>query len=125
MRFREINLDETRMLRFTVNAMRELEEQYGGGLQNVFNEKNVGFKQLTTLLRVALKHGGNPRSWTAQLSDEKVGEMIQEHWIDADKPMNDLYTLVLETMNASGFLGKGDEKAPKEDMSKRRNLPPA
>lgn len=120
MRYREIPLDETRKLRFTVNAMRELEKYYGGGLNKVFSQENIGFDQLTVLVRIALKHGGNPKSWAVQLTDEKVGDMIQEFWLDADKPMNELYTIVLEALQTSGFIEQ--DKSAKKDMSQ---LPPA
>lgn len=109
MRYSTINLDRERKLRFTINAMREVEHHYGGGMASVFDERQVGFEQLVVLLKVGLKHGADDKKWAAKLTNDLVGDLVQEHWFDNEKSMQELYEVLTDALQGAGFFKKADE----------------
>jgi hypothetical protein len=119
-RYTEIPLDKLRPLRFSWGAMRELEETLDAkGFQGTFDPEKMGFAWVSQLLFVGLKHG-DPR-FGKTLTLEKVDDLIQEHWMDADRHLEDLMTHIMDGMRASGVLPKTDED---DDDGKKGNVEP-
>ena len=54
-RFIEIALDKPRKVRYSINAMREIEQTFGGGFSKLFDSENMGFDHVVTLLYFGLK----------------------------------------------------------------------
>lgn len=107
-RFTEIPLDRIRPLRFTWGAMRELETALDSkGFKGTFDPETMGFAWVSQLLFVGLKHGDPKFGRTLTL--DKVDNLIQEHWMEADRPLEDLMNHIMDGMRASGVLPKSDE----------------
>ena len=65
----EIELDKTRQIRFTLNALAELEDKLGVSLSQLDNVE-MGVKQIRTFLWAGLIHE------EPELSEEAVGNMV-------------------------------------------------
>ena len=105
-RFVEIALDRNRKVRYSVNAMREIEQIFGGGFKKLFNPEDMGFDHITTLLFVGLKHG-DPANRKAIPTVDKLADVLQKHWFDAEKgDLSDLVNIVVDSMKAGGVLPK-------------------
>ena len=112
-RFTEIPLDQLRKLRFTWGAMRELEGMLDAkGFKGTFDPETMGFAWITQLLYVGLKHGDD--KFGRSLTLGKVDNLIQDYWMEADRPLEDLMNHLMDGMRASGVIPKEDEKKEKE-----------
>ena len=65
----EIELDKTRQIRFTLNALAELEDKLGVSLTEL-EGLNMGVKQIRTFLWAGLLHE------EPELSEQAVGNMV-------------------------------------------------
>ena len=65
----EIELDKTRQIRFTLNALAELEDKLGVSLSEL-EGLNMGVKQIRTFLWAGLLHE------EPELSEQAVGNMV-------------------------------------------------
>lgn len=109
-RFTEIPLDQLRKLRYTWGAMRELETLLDTkGFKGTFDPETMGFAWVTQLLYVGLKHGDPASAFAKRLTLDRVDELIQEHWLEADRPLDELLNHLLDGMRASGVLPKSEE----------------
>jgi hypothetical protein len=97
--FVEIPLDKMRRLRYTVNAMVELEEMFGGGLPKIFDPETVGFKSLRALIFIGLKHAGDKR-----ITLETTGELLTQYVLDPGKPITDPLRCAMEALHRGGFV---------------------
>jgi hypothetical protein len=89
--------------------MRELERILDrGGFTGTFDPQKMGFEWITQFLMVGLKHG-DPK-FGATLNPEKIDDMIQEFWIEADRTLADLINLLMDGMRVSGVLASKEEK---------------
>ena len=102
----DIPLDKARRLRFTINAIRELERHFGSSFSNIFSSGNLGFDTIIMLLTVGLKYGETEKR---ALSDAKVGELVQEKWLENGKDMAELTDYIMEAMSASGIITREED----------------
>jgi len=106
-----IPLDKVRTLRFTINAMRELEKTFSKSIMAIFSD-SPGLDHITHLVHVGLRHGGGGGK---RLTVDDVGDLLQEHFLDRGKGMKEIMDdYVLEAMRESGFLPKEEEEEPEE-----------
>ncbi len=110
-----IPLDRVRTLRFSINAMRDLEKVFGKSIMTIFSE-SPGIEEITHLVHVGLKHGGSRK-----LSVDVVGDLLQEHFLDRGKGIQVIMEeYVLEAMKESGFLPADEED---EEVKSKPDLP--
>ena len=110
-RYVEIALDKPRRIRFTLNAIREVEQDFGIGFNEIFDKDKplIGMDAIVRLLFYGLKHGDreNRKDLT---SVDKLGDILQKHWVDADKGnWADLMEYVVDGMKAGGIIPKDTE----------------
>lgn len=67
--FVEIELDKKRKLRYTLNAVAEIEDKLGCAIQDLA-EKNLGIKALRTMLWAGLLHEDK------EITEEFVGDLV-------------------------------------------------
>lgn len=111
-RWVDIPLDKPRRLKYTINAVRELERHFGRSFGKIFEADNLGFEQLIILLTIGLKYGETGKR---VLTDTQVGDLVQKTWMDNDKSFADLTQYILDAMKASGIIGKGALEEEIED----------
>jgi hypothetical protein len=106
-----IALDQARQLKFSVNAMCELEERFGESMPVLFSEGKVGFSLIVAVLRIGLIHGGMKIPGNPKSQELFVGDLIQEHWIDEGNGLDELMEKVTTAFNAAGiFTSKADKE---------------
>ena len=101
----EISLDKPRRLRYTINAMRELEKLFGAGIGNIFDPQKVGLDHVVHLIWVGLKHGGDRR-----LTVDETGDLLQEHFLDKGKELREVLDYALEGLRLAGLAPKAKEE---------------
>lgn len=110
----DVSLDRARRIRYTINGIRELERHFGSSFATLFTKDNLGFEQIIQLLTIGLKYG-DPSG--KALSDTKVGELVQDKWLENGKELGDLVALILEAMAASGIITRDEKKTEEEGSS--------
>lgn len=105
----DISLDKARRLRFTINAIREIERHFGTSFGNILGGGNMGFEQIIQMLTVGLKYGESEKR---ALTPDKVGDLVQKKWLDNNKELGELTEIIMEAMQAAGILTKTE---PDED----------
>jgi hypothetical protein len=110
----DISLDRSRRLRYTINGIRELERHFGASFTTLFTGANLGFEQIIMLLTVGLKHGDTEKK---PLSDTKVGELVQDKWLENGKDLSELVNIILDAMAASGIITRDEKKTDEESSS--------
>lgn len=122
----DISLDRPRRLRYTINGIRELERHFGASFSTLFTGQNMGFEQIIMLLTVGLKHGDSDKK---PLTDTKVGELVQDKWLENGKDLGELVNVILEAMAVSGIITRDEKKPEEEEQAKggggKRELPNA
>lgn len=120
----DISLDKPRRLRYTINAIRELERHFGKSFGQIFDPNQLGFEEITMLLTVGLKYGESEKR---ALTDIKVGELIQKKWLDNAKELGELTDYIIEAMQVAGIIKKKEEDDEDEEEAKplesRKDLP--
>lgn len=118
-----ITLDEPRELKFSINAMIELENRFDKSVPELFSYGTPGIKTMVALVRIGLKFGGMKIPGKS-IEDQEVfvGDLIQQHWIDQGNPMKELMDRVQKALQEAGLIDKDeeeDEKSsnPSEDTS--------
>ncbi len=103
-RYVEIPLDKARKVKYSINAMREIEQTFGGGFNVLFNDETMGYDHITTLLFFGLKHG-DETNIKAIPTVAKLGDVLQKHWFDAGKgDLADIVNIIVEAMKAGGII---------------------
>ncbi len=124
-----IALDQVRQIKFSVNAMVELEERFGKSITNIFEEGNVGFALIVAVMRIGLIHGGMKIPGTPKNQELFVGDLIQEHWIDEDKGLDMLMDIIMQALDVAGIFAlnkpEEDEANPKQDTAEEETPPSA
>ncbi len=110
----DISLDKARRVRFTINAVRELERHFGKSFGNILSDGNLGFEEIIQMLTVGLKYGETEKR---ALTDTKVGDLVQRKWLDNDKDLAELTEIVMEAMRAAGIITKKEEEDDDESSS--------
>lgn len=110
-----IALDQLRQLKFSINAMMELEERFDVAIPSLFQEGKVGFRLIVAVVRIGLVHGGMKIQGTIANQELLVGDLIQEHWIDEGHTLDDLMAKVTEAFNAAGIFGKQEAEVQEEE----------
>jgi hypothetical protein len=113
-----VPLDEQREIKFTLNAMVELEERFGAALPSIFEKKEIGFRLIVAMLRVGLKAGGTVFKGTEKEQEIAVGDLVQEHWFNEGRTLADLMDKVMEAFVEAGIFPReameGEEGDKKE-----------
>lgn len=103
-RFVEIALDKPRKVRYSINAMREIEQNFGGGFNVLFSDETMGYDHISTLLFFGLKHG-DPNNIKAIPTVNKLADVLQKHWFDAGKgDLADIVNIIVNAMKAGGII---------------------
>jgi hypothetical protein len=105
----DISLDKARRVRFTINAVRELERHFGRSFGSILTggaSGSMGFEEIVQMLTVGLKYGETEKR---ALPDSKVGDLLQRKWLDNGKELAEVVELLMEAMQAAGIISKKDE----------------
>jgi hypothetical protein len=90
-------LDKPRNLRFSINALADLEQHLGIGPAQIFEEGRVGFLTIRGLLWAGLR-------WEdKRLTPERVGDLI-ETFIEKGGSLEGLMEPVSRALNSSGVI---------------------
>lgn len=122
-----VGLDRDRELQFNINAVVELEERFNTPVQNLFSKegKHIGFGLIRSLCYVGLKHGGMKFKGTTEENENRVGELLQEHWIEKGRGLAEMMELVGEAFKASGVFSEKEEAAEETDSANPPEAPEA
>ena len=114
----EIPLGEMRRLKYTINAMVELEEMFGGGLSKIFTSDGAALTTARALIYVGLKYGGDRR-----ITLEATGDLLSQFVLEPGKPIEEVFFIAMEALARGGFLpAKHVEEARKKyEESLREN----
>lgn len=115
----DISLDKARRVRFTINAVRELERHFGKSFGNILSDGHLGFEEIIQMLTVGLKYGESEKR---ALTDTKVGDLVQRKWLDNNKDLGELTEIVMEAMRAAGIITK--KEAEEDDDEPTSSGPP-
>jgi len=110
-----VALDKVREIRYSINAIVELEDMFNVPASQLFAEDRVGLSLIRSLTYVGLKHGGmkfNGRSVADQINE--AGELIQEHWIAKGRTLKELMDFISQAFTAAGVFQASDEKEEDE-----------
>lgn len=88
-------------MRYTINAMRELEGRLGIGVASIFDVETLSFDKIVHLVWVGLRHGGDRK-----LTVDEAGDLIQEHWLDKGLELRELMDAVIDAMKLAGIVPK-------------------
>lgn len=105
-RFVTIPLDKGRKVRYSINAIREIEHHFNKPFMTIFSAESFGLDATIQLLTVGLKHGGDEKR---PLTADKVGDLVQECWIENGKDLGGLMEVILDGLRAGGILPKENE----------------
>ena len=106
-----IALDNQRELRYPINAMVELEERFGKALPAVFNKEQIGLTLIIALTRVGLKYGGMQFEGTFLEQEQATGELLQEHWFQEGRTLDELMGIILDAFKEAGIFAKDTFKS--------------
>lgn len=125
----DISLDKPRRVRFTINAIRELERHFGSSFGNILSggQSGMGFEEIVQMLTVGLKYGETEKR---ALTDTKVGDLLQKKWLDNDRELAEVVEVLMEAMQVAGIIAKkddededGSESDPDEPLGGKKDLP--
>jgi len=92
-----VPLDVERELRYSINAIVELEERFNSPVTELFKEGRIGLALIRAVAYIGLKHGGMKfRSQDTKENEATVGELIQEHWLGKGRNLNELVEKITE-----------------------------
>ncbi len=118
MRKIEISLDKTREIKFSINAMGELEDRFNKSIPELFALGAPGIRVMVAMLRIGLKHGG--MKIPGKLVEDQelfIGDLVQEHWIDEGRSIQELMDVVKDALQEAGLIPK--EETEEEEESSR------
>ena len=98
-RHTEIPLDKQRRLKYTMNAMVELEDMFGGGLSRIFDPGGAALTTARALIYVGLKYGGDSR-----ITLEATGDLLSQYVLEPGKPIEDVFFAAMEALARGGFI---------------------
>jgi len=99
-----ITLDRPRHLRYTANAIADVEEVLGEGIGPLISSsRKVGFRHARAFLWAGLKH--EDRKLQAPGGLERAGDLI-DIWFANGGTLDGLYEKILKAMQADGWFGK-------------------
>ena len=110
----DIPLDKQRRIRYTINAIRELERTFGRSFTQIFNPETLGVNEIVHLLYIGLKYGSDEGK---KLSVDKVGDLVQKKWLDNDRELQDITDYILDGMRAAGIIQKKDDDDEDDDAA--------
>lgn len=109
-----IPLDVERELKYSLNAIVELEERFNAPVTELFKESRIGLGLIRAVVYIGLKHGG--MKLASRSPEEAVGELIQEHWLGKGRTLNELVEVAMEAFKAAGvFSETQEEETPQEN----------
>ncbi len=125
----DISLDKPRRIRFTINAVRELERHFGKSFGTILTggqTGSMGFEEIIQMLTVGLKYGETEKR---PLNADRVGDLLQKKWLDNDKELAEVVEILMEGMQVAGIIAKKEEddesgeSDPDEPLGGRKDLP--
>lgn len=116
-----IGLDRDRPLVYNINAVGELEDRFNMPVQEIFSrDSKLGlFRFLRAFILIGLKHGGMNFRGTLEDNELRVGDLIQEHWIDKGRTLNELLKIGFEALELSGVFKEVEEEEGEGNPTKR------
>jgi hypothetical protein len=111
MRKIEVTLDKVREIKFSINAMGELEDRFNKSVPELFAFGTPGVRVMVAMLRIGLKYGGMKIPGKS-IEDQElfIGDLIQEHWIDCGNTMVEIMEIAKSALQAAGLIPKDDEE---------------
>lgn len=105
-----IALDMEREVCYNINAMVDLEDRFDVPLGQLFNPEKIGIGLIRAMLMIGLKHGGMKIAGRDQREQEGlVGDLIQQHWLDKKKTLDDLMKIMMAAFNQAGLIPNAEE----------------
>lgn len=105
-----VGLDIQREIKFNINAMVAMERRFDLPLPKVFDKERLGYGTIIAMLTIGLKAGGMKIGGTAEEQEDYVGALLQQHWIDQGRTLEEMMKFVTEAMNAAGLFNRPEEK---------------
>lgn len=99
-RYAEVTFgDEVKLIRFDFNALADLEEHFGKGINAIMQEENIGFRTIRALYWAGLK-------WKERgLTIERAGKLIESKLEDGVS-VQELMEPVVRALRSSGLMSK-------------------
>lgn len=111
-----IPLDRVRQIRFPMKAVIELEKRFGKTVFNLLSQDFIGYELICSVVYIGLKHGGMKFfGKTVEDNENKVADLIQEHWLDEGKRLEELVQLAFRSLESAGL--KESKKDEEEESS--------
>lgn len=108
-RYVPITLDKERRLRYSINALADLEQITGQPIGALAFSGNVGINTLRAFLWAGLRHE------TRNLSVTDAGVLLQ-NFIDDGHTFEELSAKILEALQASGLIANEKDKKEEEEQ---------
>ena len=103
-----ITLDKVRHLRYSANAVADLEELLGEGFASLLSDqKNVGIRHARAFLWAGLKH--EDRKLQTPRGIEEAGRLV-EVWYENGGNLDTLYIKIFEALKNDGWLREMSEE---------------
>lgn len=106
-----IELDRTRYLRFTFEAVALFDERNAVPLAQVINEGDVRFSTLLNMLWAGLTDD-DPKVTRKQVSD-----LLEKYWFDSGKTLDELMKVINDGIEKSNKFSQGKKKTEAEQVS--------
>lgn len=100
---------ETYKLRFDFNSMAEIETKSGKGINQIFDEANVGFATIRLLY-----WGGMVWRKQQNFTLHKVGEILSDKLAEGGT-LEDLLNPIMEAMKVAGLIQQSNEENEEAD----------
>lgn len=106
-----IALDRVREIRFPMKAVVELEKRFNAPIFKLLSQDFIGMELICSVLYIGLKHGGMKFSGrSVEDNEEKVMDLVQEHWLDEGRPLEKLVEIAFGSMETAGLTAKKEEE---------------
>jgi hypothetical protein len=119
MRKIEVALDKVREVKFSINAMAELEDRFNKSIPELMILGSPGIRVIVAMLRIGLKYGGMKiPGKTIEDQELFVGDLVQEHWVDTGNSISELMERVSESLQEAGLIPKEEDEEEEEEDSR-------
>jgi len=110
MRKIEVTLDKVREIKFSINAMGELEDRFNKSVPELFALGSPGIRVMVAMMRIGLKYGGMKIPGKS-IEDQElfIGDLVQEHWVNEGNSINELMDSVKDSLQEAGLIPKEEE----------------
>lgn len=119
-----VALDVEREIKYTINAMVDLENRFGGvPISAIFSASSIGITVIRALLLIGLTHGGAKFKGNPDEQEAIVGNLIQEHWLEKGRSVQELVKIVMEGFVEAGLLPPSEEDEDEDSIEAKPEEP--